>query len=237
MKLPVILSGLALQILYDILAALSLGDYTYNGFGVGTAFALWTWAMLVASVCVLLYSVDAVLDWQTDKNKFHTAKLFAVLSAVPLLIFVGMTADPACQIVWNVFFAALFLFEIVCLFITPNAEHLRKPSESGVSDDMDNTPQNTVHTFPIAHYRTGSSAAFINGGKLIVSRNTLTVRNLWRTVVRFSLSQTTVTPAPAIQLYDGITLTQNHKAIHLYFPPQTALAVRSCIDEKQSTVV
>ncbi len=118
MKIALTISGLGLQVVYYILAVLSLCNYEYSGHGIGKAFAFWIYAMLTASLCVLIYCVEAVYTQQKDKSRFHTIKLVSVILAIPLLVFIGMTAAPVCSVIWNIYFIGLFLLEIVSLCYT-----------------------------------------------------------------------------------------------------------------------
>ena len=70
--------------------------------------------------------------------------------------------------------------------------------------------------FKIAHYKKGGSMWFVNGGKLIITENTFTVKYLFRTVLSFDVDKTTVSRLSA-DIYKGIRLSDGAKEIDIYF--------------------
>lgn len=108
--------GIALHTLYYVLTVLSLFDYNYRGYGVGKAFLFWILAVIVSFPIVLLYLGDGIRDFIKCKNAFSIIKLVAVILLVPLSLLCGTSAGVVESVVWNVYFFAVFVIQLLSLF-------------------------------------------------------------------------------------------------------------------------
>ena len=112
MKNRLLKAGLILHIIYYVLAILSLGNYEYSGEGIGAAFAFWIYAMLISIPCIIVYIIEAIKSIIKKRNFFNVLKLILVIGLVPMLWYIGGSAEILCSIVWNVYFAVIFAMQI-----------------------------------------------------------------------------------------------------------------------------
>lgn len=120
MKKILTIIGLLLHIIYYVFAILSLGDYEYSGYGHGTAFAYWVYAMAISILIIIIYIAESIISLINSQRTFNIIKLIVVIALVPLVYYVGGTADTVCSIIWNIYFTVVFILEIISLFIKNN---------------------------------------------------------------------------------------------------------------------
>lgn len=119
MKKVLLSIGLSIHIFYIVLAILSLGDYEYSGHGVGRAFAFWIYAMMVAMPIIGIYLAEGILSFVKCGKYLSLIKLIVVCILVPLYVFVGCSAGMVQSVIWNTYFFAVFVIQIVSLFTKP----------------------------------------------------------------------------------------------------------------------
>ena len=122
MKKALTIFGLILHIAYYIFAVLSLGDYEYKGYGVGKAFTFWLFAMIISLHCIFIYLINAIVCIVMSRKMFNILKLTLILCAFPLCVFVGCAAGVANSIIWNIYFAIIFVIQIISLFVKNEAK-------------------------------------------------------------------------------------------------------------------
>ena len=109
--------GLIFHIIYYMLAILSLGEYEYIGYGVGKAFRFWIYAMLISLIIITVYLTDGIIAFVKNRKLFNILKLIFIIVTVPFYIFVGCSTGIANSIIWNIYFAIVFIIQIISLFV------------------------------------------------------------------------------------------------------------------------
>ena len=112
--------GLILHLVYyalTVTALLTYGDH--SDYGLGTSGGLWIYAIIVAVPVILNYLTEGVLAVIRRRSAFNVIKLILVAALVPLFIFCGTVSGVVRFVIWNAFFLAAFVVEIISLFKTP----------------------------------------------------------------------------------------------------------------------
>ena len=110
--------GLILHIVSYVLAVNSLLIVQgYKEVKMLNDFHFWVYAIAIAGVAILFYFGDALLALITSRKAINIIKMILVIAAVPMWIEFGGAPYTTELIVWNVFFAVMFIFELVTLFI------------------------------------------------------------------------------------------------------------------------
>ncbi len=117
MKKVLTIIGLALHLIYYVFAILSLGDYEYIGYGVGKAFAFWIYAMLISLIVIGVYLADGIVSFVKRRRTFELLKLILIALSFPVCVCVGCSAGVANSIIWNIYFAIVFVMQITSLFV------------------------------------------------------------------------------------------------------------------------
>lgn len=104
--------GLILQLCHFILLIFSCFDYGYSGEGMGLGFQLWFYSLIPAFLCVFFYLASAIIDNMEKRTKASLAMLAFSISAIVLLFSIGVSGNIYHIIIWNIFFAALFVAEL-----------------------------------------------------------------------------------------------------------------------------
>lgn len=111
--------GLILQAVYYVLIAV----YLYNFFNYADTplydYGSWVWAVIIAVPVVLAYVCEGILSFARRRSVFNIIKLILAVALVPLFWFCGEASGVARFVVWNAFFLAAFVVEIISLFKTP----------------------------------------------------------------------------------------------------------------------
>ena len=130
--------GLILQAVYYVLIAV----YLYNFFNYADTplydYGCWVWAVIIAIPVVLAYVCEGILSFARRRSVFNIIKLILAVALVPLFWFCGEASGVARFVVWNAFFLAAFVVEIISLFKDnfkkPHDEALRSISQNDLLD-------------------------------------------------------------------------------------------------------
>jgi hypothetical protein len=96
---------------------LSLCDYDYAGEGIGKAFKFWISAIVVALVVIVLYSIESISCFIKCRKAFNAFKLLSVILLIPFYFLFVSSANVIDYIIWNVCFFAVFVVQIISLFV------------------------------------------------------------------------------------------------------------------------
>lgn len=102
-------------------SVVSIG-YEWSGDGVGQPFRLWICSILVAMLSMVFYTIDAILcikvAIQNEKRLFHVLLAILLLGGIPMVVFVGGYAGLLAGIVWNVYYLAMAVLEVLSVVIS-----------------------------------------------------------------------------------------------------------------------
>ena len=83
----------------------------------GKAFTFWLFAMIISLHCIFIYLINAIVCIVMSRKMFNILKLTLILCAFPLCVFVGCAAGVVNSIIWNIYFAIIFVIQIISLFV------------------------------------------------------------------------------------------------------------------------
>ena len=82
--------------------------------GVSRSFGMWVYSVLTAFMSIFLYLIDLYTSfWHLRSRKILLIlKILLVLGSIPMVILIGGRLG-ICILIWNIYFAFVFLIEII----------------------------------------------------------------------------------------------------------------------------
>lgn len=96
--------------------------------GVRRSFAMWGYSILTAFMSIFLYIIDLFLSFrQLQSRKFLLIfKIILVFGAIPMVTLIGCRLG-ICILIWNIYFAVVFLIEIISFIQVIRDHKILKP--------------------------------------------------------------------------------------------------------------
>ena len=109
--------GLLCHVISYYFGFLSLGNYSYAGKGVSPAFGYWIYCIINALLCLLFYLYDALRLVTYKRSFFNIFRMILVILAGFLCLFVGGSLGVMNSIIWQSYFAIVFVVQILSMFV------------------------------------------------------------------------------------------------------------------------
>lgn len=82
--------------------------------GVSRSFGMWVYSILTAIMSIFLYFIDLYTSFRHLRSRkiLLILKILLVLGSIPVVILIGGRLG-ICILIWNIYFAVVFLIEII----------------------------------------------------------------------------------------------------------------------------
>lgn len=112
MKKAITVTGLSFHFVYYILMILSIVTYEDGD----ASFGFWVYAVISALIIAGIYLAESIVAVTKRRSVGIITKLVLVALLYPVCIIFGGAVDIASWVIWNVYFAAVFIIQVVSLF-------------------------------------------------------------------------------------------------------------------------